>query len=250
MTMLDMAIDPFKGKKFERRSQSTLDIDPKDDLVDRVLMDFNKDPKLGHTDNLPILTPYQIQTIFQKFIGKKMEFDSSHLMNRLMQTSFNNGYNGFILDTGDFPFDNLCQYLEGTSKRKMQVRVLGSAGIFFGYQSKYMDTRIEGSAGINLYENVEHCSIRIGHDIGKACAHNAFNSYIEINGSVQTPFGIMARSCTFELNSLRDDPFLESNTNLYPRSCAFLTRNRDTAQQLEREFKLGNCRYGNSVQLI
>ncbi len=73
------------------------------------------------------------------------------LVSKLIQNSYERGYNGFTLKTGNefFP-DYLCAFLTGAGERRITVTIDGSCGDYCGYGSENLYLKIDGNTGFHF----------------------------------------------------------------------------------------------------
>lgn len=109
--------------------------------------------KFVHGDNnvIEVLNPLQID----HFLNATVEFadaraykdHTGRFINRLVQNSYSYGYNynEFILTTSSLPsLNDLCTYLRGTQKRKLEVNLAGNVGHHCGSYSRHLTLTVHG----------------------------------------------------------------------------------------------------------
>ena len=141
-------------------------------------------------------------------------WETALFINKLIQNSYNAGFNNFRL--GDCSeISDLCAYLEGKDK-PISVKIEGDAGEDCGSGANNLTISIAGNAGDFCGEYAEDSTITIGGNAGVRCAWRANNSTITIEGNTGYGCGLMAKNSTFK------------------------TSNADTLQKLKRHVPKGN----------
>lgn len=126
-------------------------------------------------------------------LSKKMD-DHGEFLSRLIQVSYDNGYNDFIVHG----FNCLGVMLKGRQDRYLNVTVKGNAGIFLGADIEYCDFTVEGSTSYGF-------------------AKRAYRSRFVVEANVENGLG-GAESCSAEV--LGDINF----SSPYPRNCKLVLR--------------------------
>lgn len=107
--------------------------------------------KFVHGDNSVIeaLSPVQIDSFLKATVEfadtRAYEAHTGRFINRLVQNSYNSGHNNFILNTSGLPLLNdMCTYLQGTQKRKLEINLTGNVGYHCGSHSHNLTLTVHG----------------------------------------------------------------------------------------------------------
>jgi len=225
-------INPFekkpKGKTPDELAEVELETD---DTIDRTLkvyqrLDFlknaDREPYGIPTLELEILTSSQINLFLQKIIAvTPMEEVNAgrtgDFLTKLIQDSYNNAHNSFVLDTQDAQIGDLGYGLKGKEDNTLEVTIKGSVGEYFGWESKQSiftikgnvrdncashseksTFNIEGYAGDQLGKSSQHSSFHIKGDVGEWCGSQSEYSSFTIEGNFQICCGWMSEHSTFQ----------------------------------------------------
>jgi len=168
-----MTLDPFgKGKKADVIVYSVFE---EDKLVDELLSQYRKTMSNVIMDNIisyinkfefEILNPSQINNAAQRIITEEDSDYKGLFISKLIQDSYNSGFNDFILTTRDNWIDYLCYGLDGKEDNLLNLTLHGIAGThFFAYSTNSIIT-IDGDVGMfcgysctNLYFKTPNNSI-------------------------------------------------------------------------------------------
>lgn len=192
-----MAVNPFVGKGYGREPETISDVKlEKDPLVERALTAYRDVFKLvassegpmkriyGLSD-LDVLNPAQIDLLLQHVLSsgeKRLVHFVGSLANRLIQDSYDAGYNSFTLTTGNFAIHSIGHGLEGSSSRKLEVTVNGNMGSFCGFSSSYASFLIKGDTQGSCAQLSEFSSYFFDGDIGWSCGcHSRKSMFITSN---------------------------------------------------------------------
>jgi len=127
---------------------------------------------------LEILTPGQINLLIQKImsaipIERINAYETGYFFSRLIQDSYNNGYNGFVFNTQDTQIDGLGYKLQGKGERKLAICFKGDVGEVYGQESKESTITIEGNTGDYLGYYARQSTFTIGGNVGHFCGLNS-----------------------------------------------------------------------------
>lgn len=205
-----MGPDPFSGKTWERKPEEIVEVGVEEDpLVERILEKHHFcvkyvsslfREKIGFLSELEVdaLTPSQINRVLQEIIDRDanvLDEVTGLFLGRLIQVSYDAGYNDFVLTTGDYRVNYFGRKLEGLPEKKLKMGIQGNVGYGFGVHSQYAAFTVHGSVGewsasdskfcaLTIEENVEKnlgCYSKqntfiIGGEIGERCGHGSRNS--------------------------------------------------------------------------
>lgn len=252
-----MSMDPFFGKKGKHPEiEDRLEIG-RDPVVDKIFemhngMDPDEAPKYLSKIELDVLNPAQIDLMLQKMLSSEKE-DKDHVrgsfLNRLIQDSYNEGYNGFILTTGDAKVDCLGWQLKGNSKRKLEVTVKGNLGDWCCYDSEFVSFVVEGGVGsrygAHSRSNVLDIRGRTGNDCGLKSWYSSFNiqgdtgqgcgseseySSFEVGGNAGYDYGSLAKYGLFSIEGNLSELWCGSGS----QNSTFITSNKATYRTLKK----------------
>jgi len=170
--ILEALVNPFKGLESETPDQIEKLKVEKDELVERVLSQYN--PKLKWEDspdepnaytllqemNFETLTPVQIDIVLQKIIALsenqlflQQSFYSGLFLSKLIQKSHDAGNKQFVLHTNESQICNLCMELKDSD-----VLVYGNVGNSFGRDSENCNFKVSGDAGLSFGAGAKKCN--------------------------------------------------------------------------------------------
>ena len=174
MTIATMALDPLKGKAESKQAQTIHPIDKTDRLVEVIHAwesDYGNRYLFGEP-KIPVLNPNQIEFVLDDIIehrkyDTKGFFNIGRFISRLMQQSYDEGFNHFKLGTTkisiwleDMSLPYLCTNLGGSKKRPIYVEVYARAGDYFGNDCSHLDANVERS-GNALGQRTYKCNFRV-----------------------------------------------------------------------------------------
>ena len=211
---LEHALKTYFSMSFPRTSDVF-----KEDLPEKVMNDYISPLELN------VLTPMQISLFVQRLKKQATGWQYFHeltgyFISRLIQDSYENGHNNFVLNVGDSEIYNLIR-LQGTEENPLKLKIVGDAGSWFGYQSK-------------------HCEYDIDGDVGENCGNESRNSIYRIKGNINTDSAEFARECIFEIEG---KPLFQGKSQGWAGSakdCKFITSNCETAKMIAKTLEDGN----------
>ncbi len=130
-----------------------------------------------------ILRPAKIDEFLQKtkYFEDHMryKYNTGLFISKLIQSSYNNGYNDFELNIKDLDqINSLGRYLKGDKDNRIRIKLIGDAGNATGAES-------------------EHCEFIVEGNVDKAYGNNATNSFFYTTGNVDDWCGSNAIDCSF-----------------------------------------------------
>jgi len=177
---MKLALNPFKnkkpGKKAEQEQKIEFELDEK---IERMLEQYRpleisgtifgynekEELELGSLE-YEILKPSQIDTLLQKMIQEtpKEKFENrltGRFLSKIIQKSFEEGYNNFTLTTKQTEISSLGSYFPKVrGKNPMQITIKGNAGHFLGFISKNCEYDVQGSVGIHCGDYSTDCTFK------------------------------------------------------------------------------------------
>ncbi|MBW3015906.1 hypothetical protein KY330_05785 [Candidatus Woesearchaeota archaeon] len=150
---------------------------------------------LKHLDALVALPDIAIYMLSQK-MGR-----GGVLLSRLIQISYDNGYNNFMVHG----IDRLGYYLQGKYRDRIKVHINGNAeGI--GEASHYCDFYVHGSAGYGTGMDALKSRFYIDGDCW--VGSHPRSCRFEVDGSIRfhNSFGLYPKDCTFKLRRTQKVP--------------------------------------------
>jgi len=149
-------------------------------------LDFKAEGHSSRPILTQILTPEQVNTFLQttvKYEKHKNYTDSTGLfISRLIQNSYDHGYNSFTLDTTALKEIDTIGYIKGTPRNPIEITIIGNTGNVCGYRTKYITFNITGN---------------IGHN----CGFESRNSTFNITGNVGSLCGILSKDSTYKTSN-------------------------------------------------
>jgi len=100
------------------------------------------------------------------------------LISKLIQKSYDNDHNNFILTTQDEETENICYNLKGTYENPIKIKIQGNLGRWGGWKAEYIHLDVKGD---------------VRNKFGKAMKHSRCN----IEGKIESSFGVEAHHCLF-----------------------------------------------------
>ncbi len=128
-----------------------------------------------------ILTPSEICS-FVNLIEVHPHGCSGLFISRLIQNSYDAGYNDFSLNTQNLKLEYLGAELCGSKNKKISLSIEGDAGYECGLNAKHIHLTLHGDAGTYL-------------------GHRAVRSIFTIHGLIQRPFGYASSGCVFRTSN-------------------------------------------------
>ena len=151
----------------------------KDEAVEKAVMFYETSTNKRRSSNdvwhpriLPLLSPVQIDQVVQRFItemplGQLPSFVSSLYITRLIQKSFDSGYNNFMIHTQNVPFESLGYSLKGyvASDRlladpqdvPLNLTIYGDIGSNTLSKSSGVELVMYGTLGVEYLHNARSC---------------------------------------------------------------------------------------------
>jgi len=211
MTTLEMALKPFEGRKV-RNPEIVEEIEfERDELVEKTLetymhlrdiYDWNsletKSKKLSYDS----LSPFQMDIVLQKIIqNRNLKSDgraAGLMMAKLLQKSYNSGYNDFALATRNSFISHIGTQLKGNVESLLNLTIYGNVGHSFGINSRDSDFTINGDANLWFGFGSENCSFTVDGKTGMWCGADSKNSIYLLYGSVGPYCGSDSYNCLFK----------------------------------------------------
>ncbi len=262
MTFIDMALDPFKGKVSSKQSDLVSRIESESPELQEALRMFEEDKdkssKFGFPlEKLAILNPNQIDLVLQTLITSKSSDPDKHRLalvsyvNGLIQRSYDQSYNGFILSTGDFnPFMALKE-ITGTKDRLMKIHIHGNGGDYLGDLSRYLDVTVLGNVGRDSPHRAKNSIFRIEGDSDMSMGYGTWDSKIVVQGKVGDYFAQYSQRTTFEfMNGCGFMWFQDNKKNSdMPKDCGFIAHDAKTYSHIFATLGYkGMWKYRNKVE--
>lgn len=202
-------IDPFGGKSKGSPPEMMGEINLEtNELVERVCDAYNvyrdyrsvtgEDHPFISQLEIEVLNPVQIDLVLQKIAdGEEFKSTLGLFLTRLIQDSYDGGYNDFVLSTGDLGMDHFGLNLRGKPRRMLNIMVNGNVDQYCGsnsYQCLFIVEGITGkSCGFSSY-----CSLFIlRKDVGDDCGYQSERSSFFIGGDVGHWCGFNSKSSKF-----------------------------------------------------
>ena len=256
---VNAAINPLEGEaskqpELERKVEYIID-----DAVKSVLEKYAKlapSPTFGEYQTqifgleLLVLTPTQINIALQHIIQTTPKEDAESFvtglfLTRLIQDSYQQGNETFLLNTQDTQISNLAYRLEATN---LKLTIKGNLGYSCGSESKgcsYIfesDAKdncgfnsrdctyvIKGNVGYSCGELSKGCSYTVEGDVGYSCGSASLGCSFVIDGNAGFNFGANARDSFY---SIKGD--FEGGCGWNSERCTFQTSNKQTYKHLKK----------------
>ncbi|MBI4453652.1 hypothetical protein HY636_03335 [Candidatus Woesearchaeota archaeon] len=168
-----------------------------------------------------VLTVEDINAFLQLTVGfedyeKDYSRGTSRFINRLIQNSYNAGYNNFVLNT-----IVLSKKLDHFGEN------------FCGLPYRMISVQIDGDIGVNCGMNAFCSSFTINGNANSCCGYKIYNSIITVKGDVGNWFGFGAKYSSFTINEgVNTDNYTDDTIG-----CTFKTQNPKTLDKLLEYFQ-------------
>jgi len=193
-TVRNTELNPFEKKPKGKTPDEVQEVELGDKAIERILgvyqgLDFPV-CKVGETAEiirdlqLEILTPGQITLLLQKALSITSTERINHyvtgiFLSALIQYSYSDGYNGFVLNTQDTHIDRMGYRLEGQKENPLEIDIRGNVGSYFGHR-------------------LDHSKIKIEGDVGDWCGSDSKKSIYTMQGEVGDWCGIHSKDSIFQ----------------------------------------------------
>ncbi len=239
---IDGIIDSFTQKQLEQTYEVNEDNKLKT-LLTRFEKNLTQEDLSTCEPSSEILTPKEIDTFLQstKIFEERDYYEILLIptLNKLIQTSYQNKHNSFILNMG-FNYiilEELCSNLRGEKTNSLQITINGYVGERFGENSRYLFAKGE-FAEDNLGHSSEHSSFTFDK-AGQNCGHSSKYSHFEIN-EVDALLGEKSNSSTFVIHNSWEGFGAYNFTDYDVRQCTFKTPNREVLRKFMALIPEGN----------
>ena len=158
-------------------------------------------------DRLPreediVLSPSEINELLQATVQYENSEDylflGSVFLNHLIKYSYENGNNGFRLDTTNLlPLTKLGNNLHGERGNRLKLVIDGNVGNYLCEGVSYMVLSVKGDVKYRGCHNMKHSRVTIDGNVGQEFAKEARNSIFMLNGEAGVCCGEGATGCTF-----------------------------------------------------
>ncbi|HLD00250.1 MAG TPA: hypothetical protein VJC39_00730 [Candidatus Nanoarchaeia archaeon] len=153
-----------------------------------------------------ILAPSEINAFLQMTIGfeqhQNYDWRTGYVISHLIQKSYDAGNNGFVLNTQKVKrLNNLGYKIQGTKKRKIELKIEGDVGYDCGWNSNNSTITIGGNTGNDCGWNSTDSTIIIGGNTGYNCGWNSTDSTIIIGGNTGYNCGWDSNNSTFKIKN-------------------------------------------------
>lgn len=256
-----MQVNPFpkdSGEPLSQRSQSYIrpevGLDPAvESMYDmHARLEFQKSEKRDHEMVLHLfvepLSPPQIDIVLQKIIATDSVKDylTGLFMTRLIQKSYREGHNDFILTTNDIKIPRLCYRLRADPSNIIKVSiegivgdescenseycsfvVKGGCGFHMGVDSSNCTYEIHGDTDFQLGDFSKDCRYHIFGDVGDDCGGHCHRGHYIVEGDAELDIGSDATASIFEIKGR-----VGRTAGSFATHCTFKTPNTDTYKHL------------------
>jgi len=156
-------------------------------------------------DITEILTPDEINSFLQATqqheSHRNYSWNTGSMVSRLIQNSYNKGYNNFLLNLKNdyfYTHDNIGIHLLGTEATPLFLTIQGDVEHWCGEDAKYSSFTLSGDVGDCCGDGAQYSSYVVKGNAKNCCGLNARNSTFTFNGTVGNLFGDGAIYCTFK----------------------------------------------------
>ena len=151
-----------------------------------------------------ILEPEEINAFLQATIvfedSKDYILNTGEFISKLIQNSYDKGYNNFILNTKSLiEIHSIGDKLEGAEKKPIEVTIEGNTKNLCGYRSKNAIFNIKGNTGEWCGEESKNSIFNIEGNAGGNCGKYSTNSTFKIKGNVGDYCGTFSKYSTYSI---------------------------------------------------
>ena len=151
-----------------------------------------------------VLTPNDInaflQTIFRYEQNIKYSWRTGELISKLIQNSYNAGYNDFNLSTVNLKkIHDVGIELKGRKEQPIRITVIGNTGDHCGIRSKNLIYHIQGNTGDNYGHRSEDSIFTVQGNTSNTCGWGAKNSTFNIQGNTGNSCGASSENLTVHI---------------------------------------------------
>ena len=188
-----------------------------------------------HTEHIDVvLTPEEIRTLTPVILFTKGENDLGYrgvFLNRLIQNSYNQGYNNFKVDLLTIATLHIGSYLNAEKKRPLRLSVENGKGFFYAHHAHnlHLDVNIEV---FGYAHSVKNSQIMIEGNAATGLGNHSYRTTFHVKGNVYNALAKDAQESTYII----DGDFEVGPNSQYSlnsaRQCIFKARKMETAQTL------------------
>jgi hypothetical protein len=163
------------------------------DSFEKYLEDYGYGPDNYFSQDKLLLSPKEINTFLQlteKYSDNQDYKLLGDFMSRLIQNSYDHGYNNFKFDIRNLPpFDDFLDFLKGKEDNRINIKVIGDISDSSVCDSKYLNLFVEGNVGETVgIRSVENIFV-ITKDVGGELMFESKDSKCFVGGNVGYDFG-------------------------------------------------------------
>jgi len=196
------------------------------------------EPYIENTTKL-IYKKEDINKIFIEMIREKLireerfGYPGAEFLSWLIQNSYDNGENNFVLETGETTPNYLCVRLKGQKNNPIRIHIEGSAGYYLGLETEYAEFIVLNDVRSNTGEKSKHSKYIILGDADTGLGDSSEHCRFYVHGKTLSGFASDAQNSTFILNKLYNmidgDILPLHTTHLTPsENNIFITTNKET----------------------
>ncbi len=244
---IGIAIDPFTDKKGAKKPENVKPIQSEgDSSIAAIIEQFdhyleNLDMRDTYFDKFPLraLKPPHIYKVFSEiaFNTKPHDWAAGRYISELIQASYNEGNNDFVLNTQDFSASHLAYNLQGRAKRKLTIEIHGSVGHNFGMNSSNIGATIQGSALSHLGVLSEYSSFS-AYGASRDPGFRMKKGEIHILGSIGNFTGVSAKESVFRIDGKVHAIYDSAHEK--PSNCEFYLRDKGSHKLVKSFYDKGN----------
>ncbi len=183
----------------------------------------------------------QTVTIIYQDYGSDYNRHTGKFISKLIQNSFNAGYNKFSLSMPTPSFSSVASFLKGRKNEPIELCIQGKVGGNCGRFTEYVNLTVDGDASHLFASQSENCCFTVKGDVGSSCGGSSWLSTFDIHGSVRQCLAAKASHSQFIIHG---DVGEDSGTGA--GNCVFRSPNKRTVRKLLQNLSLG----GNELYLI
>jgi len=185
MNIATLAKDPFIGRK---RPEG-------EDWIENLFDDELEQAFSRYVDKENILlNPRKLDILLQYIILAELDLS---FFKDLVQNSFNNGYNNFILTTYENKPNTFLSGLKGNDNEKIKINIQGDLGINCFSTTKYCEINVDGNVGQGSFNYTWFSRVKV-KDAGDGFGIDTYDSTFYLD-NVGDYCGVISRNSTFKI---------------------------------------------------
>ena len=214
MTKLELLVNPFGNLESEEPDDVQTPQFETDDAVEKAYNHYISlrkriwiyDRMWIYERIVPVLSPSQINIFFRRFDEDEIgRINFAVYSARLIQESYDNGHNNFLIDVGDAEMTHFLQSAHGTLENPLKLTFCGNLEKYFASSARYFEAHVKGNAGESCGSDSNNCVFNIEGNAPANCGYHAENSVFNITGDASANCGAFSKKCNFNISGSSND---------------------------------------------